>query len=391
MKPRTSIPLVALLLALMLLASVQLASRRAVAADRVIDLCNIGNTTLFVAMLVQTPAGGLSMDGWHAIAVGSCRRTNVSYRSELGFAVADATGRKRAQVYDRAQFPKAELYPIERSYCVDPQRDFHRDGDDFEDFMTCRPGEMLARFAFQAKPCSGGPLTLRIPADKDGDVLPFVDPSSVSSETPFQVALRGLAEQQARLGAGMEQRDLSPVAPWPAYFLRDLGIVIQPATHIVAVAAGSPASQAGIRRRDEIVRIDSTRIKSAWHARSLLVRTKPGETHTISYLRGGALFDVEVELAQLPDDLAATDLHPRRGWLGLEFEGAARVAGIIHRDNGAQLALADEIQRIGGVEFDGVDGLAQWLAGDRDHPTAILQVRRPATGKIFALQVDKLQ
>lgn len=360
-------------------------------AGSVLNLCNVGNTTLFVVTIGQTPPGGWAIDGWRIIDVSECQSVKISFHSMIGFAVAEASGRKGMQVYDRALFPSPSLRPTEWRYCVDPEKDFHREHNVLKGLSVCEAGEVLARFAFHVKPSEGEVLTLRIPADENGDVFPLLEPASFVPDASLVTAMRGLAEQQERLGFKMEQRDLLPITSWPAYYVRELGVVVRSETHAVSVAKGSPADRAGIHRRDEIVQIDDIKLKSAWHARSLLVRMRPGETHAISFLHGGELHKKEISLEALPADLASTDLHPRRGWLGIEFESSARVVAVIYQDGASDLELDDDIQKIGRVDFDGVDGLAQWLARDRGAPKVELQVWRASTGRIFVMSLDKLK
>lgn len=184
----------------------------------------------------------------------------------------------------------------------------------------------------------------------------------------------------------IERQDPLLVAYWRAF---DLGIVARPAMHATVVAKGSPANKAGLRRGDEILRIDDISLQSAWHARSLLVRTRHGETHTVTFLRDAELRQQDIVLAALPAQLAATELHPKQGWLGIEFESAARVVAVIYRGGTPHLELGDDIMKIGRSDFDGVDGLARWLARDVDGPTVELQVRR--RGQIMVTTMDKLK
>jgi hypothetical protein len=63
---------------------------------------------------------------------------------------------------------------------------------------------------------------------------------------------------------------------------------------------------------------------------------------------------------------------------------------MIYRDGTPHLELDDDIRRIGREDFDGVDGLAEWLNRDRGNPTVELQVWRPSIRKIIVLKLDKL-
>jgi len=305
------------------------------------------------------------------------------------------------QVYDGSIGPA--IAPTESSFCVDPTTDFHSRRDTWLGLRECQVGEALARFAFSFKPIPGNAVRVQIPADENGDIIPFQQTNTTAQSFPpfqpfhrlippdasFEIAMRGLAEQQERLRLRIEREDPTSIAYWRVFYFRNLGIVARPETHATAVAKGSPANKAGLRRGDEILRIDDIALQSAWHARSLLVRTRPGETHAITFLRDSELRRQDIVLAALPMHLAATELHPKQGWLGIEFESAARVVAVIYRDGTPHLELGDDIMKIGRSDFDGVDGLARWLARDVDGTIVELQVRR--RGKIMVMALDKLK
>jgi hypothetical protein len=373
-------------------------------ASSSINICNVGNTSLFVVMVGRAPGGGAAIDGWQDVEIGACRSVTMYLRSVLGFAVVGASGRKGMQVYDPALFLNPAVTATEWKYCVDPAKNFHREQKAFKGCI-CEAGQAQARFAFHVRPKDGETLTLRIPADKNGEIIPFERPTPLTPALPpfqqgawlptpdasFMIAMHGLAEQQERLGFRIEQSKLSPTTTWHAYYLRELGVVVRPETRAASVGRGSPAEKAGIRRGDEIAQFNGIELKSAWHARSLLARTRPGEMHTIVFLRGGQLHEAKIRLEALPANLAATDLHPEQGWLGIEFESAARVAGVIYRDGVPHLELDDDVQKIGRTDFDGVEGLAEWLARDHDAATVELEVWRRSAGKIMVMTLDKLE
>lgn len=377
-----------------------LALARAAEAKMTIEICNAGNTTLSVVTVTDGPAGGWAIDGWQSIPVGECRKVDTIFRLSIGFAITSAGGQRGMQVYDGNIDPAAT--PVESSYCVHPTGDFHSRRDRWLGLQECQAGEALARFAFSFKLIPSRSVRVHIPADENGDIIPFAPPkTSVQSFPPFQpfhrllppdasleLALRGLAEQQERLGLRIERQDPSSVAYWRSFYFRDLGIVARPETHAAAVAKGSPADKAGLRRGDEVLRIDDISVQSAWHARSLLMRTRPGETHTITLLRDAKLQQQDITLAALPPQLAATELHPKQGWLGVEFDSAARVVAAIFEDSTPHLELGDDIMKIGRSDFDGLDGLARWLAGDMDGAVE-LQVRRRS--QIIVMTLGKLK
>jgi PDZ domain len=374
---------------------------RAAEAKMTIEVCNAGNTTLSVVTLTDGPGGGWAIDGWQSIPVGACRKVDTIFKLSVGFAVTNANGQRGMQVYD-GNFDPA-VTPTDSSYCVRPNGDFHSRRDRWLGLGECQAGEALARFAFSFKLVPSRPVRVHIPADENGDIIPFQQPNTtVQSFPPFQpfhrllppdasfeLALRGLAEQQERLQLRFERLDPASVGYWRTFYFRDLGIVARPETHAAAVVKGSPADKAGLRRGDEILRIDDIGLQSAWQARSLLVRTRPGETHTLTVLRDGELRQKQITLIPLPPHLASTELHPNQGWLGIEFESAARVVAAIYRDEASHLELGDDIIKIGRSDFDGLDGLARWLARDMDGMAVELQVRR--RGQIMVLTMEKLE
>jgi uncharacterized membrane protein len=374
---------------------------RAAEAKMTIEVCNAGNTTLSVVTITDGPGGGWAIDGWQSIPVGACRKVDTIFKLSVGFAVTNADGQRGMQVYAGSIDPA--IAPTESSYCVNPTADFHSRRDTWLGLQECQAGEALARFAFNFKLRPSDAVRVQIPADENGDIIPFQAPrTSVQSFPPFQpfqrllspdasfeLALRGLVEQQERLRLRIERQAPSSVAYWRVFYFRDLGIVARPETHAAAVVKGSPAYKAGLRRGDEILRIDDISLQSAWHARSLLVRTRPGETHSVTIMRNGQLRQHEITLAALPPHLAATELHPKQGWLGIEFESAARVVAAIYRDDAPHLELGDDIIKIGRSDFDGLDGLSRWLARNVDSSAVELQVRR--RGQIMVVAIDKLK
>jgi len=389
--------LISSLLFQVLLIAVSLAPARAAEVTSVLNICNTGNTSLFVVVIGSTPRG-TTIDGWQKIDTGGCQSTTVSLHTILGFAIVAATGQKSMQVYDGSLALDPAFIPTEAKYCVYPDTNFH---DETAKISTiCRPGEVLARFAFHVKPRTGETLTLRIPSDKNGEVFPLTKPApfppfdpitlTPAPEARFLIAMKGLAEQQERLGFRIERADPPSVLAEHVYYIRELGVVARPETHAVSVDRDSPAEKAGIGLGDEIVRFDGIALKSAWHLRNLLARTKPGETHAIAFLHGRQLREMDVALEPMPARVAATDFHPEQGWLGIEAESGARVLGVTYREDTTHLEPDDDIQKIGGVDFDGVDGLAEWLARNTDAPMVELQVWRRSAGRILVISLGKL-
>ncbi|HKP27449.1 MAG TPA: PDZ domain-containing protein [Dongiaceae bacterium] len=377
---------------------------RAAEAKSTIEFCNSGNTALSIVTIGDHPKGGWVMGGWRTIQPSDCATVDTIFQLNVGVAITTAGGERGMQVYDPG-ISRAIFAPTASSYCVPATGDFWRRGETMLQFSECQAGDVLARFAFHLKCLPGEDTTIQIPADKDGEIIPFQQPRTATHSFPpfqpsnrllppdasFELALRGLAEQQERLRLRIERLDLTAVAYWRAFYFRELGIVARPESHATAVAKGSPADKAGLRRGDEILLIDDISLQSAWHARSLLTRTRPGESHSITFLRDAQLRQLDIVLTALPAQLAATELHPKQGWLGIEFESTVRVAAVVYQDGTPHLELGDDIIKIGRSDFDGVDGLARWLARDTDAKTAELQVRRKSTGQIVVMTLDKLK
>jgi PDZ domain-containing protein len=214
--------------------------------------------------------------------------------------------------------------PTEWISCVDPDKNFHHENKVLKGLCVCESGEVRARFAFHVKPKADETVTLRIPADKDGDIIPLVNPASLRPFEPnawvpepnarFVLAMRGLAEQQELLDFRIARRDPSLTKSWAARYIRGLGVVVRPETHAVSVIKDSPAYAAGIRQGDEITEIDGIKLNSAWHARSLLVRTRPGETHALTFSHAGEIHTRQITLDALPANLALTERHDLSGW-----------------------------------------------------------------------------
>lgn len=69
---------------------------------------------------------------------------------------------------------------------------------------------------------------------------------------------------------------------------------------VASVAAGSPAAKAGLRRRDIITEVDGTAIQSDSGLAQVLNQHKPGDTITLTVLRGTQKLSVKVTLGEMP-------------------------------------------------------------------------------------------
>jgi len=374
-------------------------------AKSTIRLCNAGNTAIALMTIGDAAGGGWVIDGWQPVAMGECHAFDLIFNLKIGVAVVKAGRLRGMQVYDPSLAADLQPGPVspDNAYCVSPNRNFRRSERTLQQLQDCKEGEALARIAFNIRLWPNETATIQIPSDGNGEIAHFRFPAPAFSSFPpfkpndrsplpnavFALAMKGLAEQQERLGFRIAQREPEPNAAWSAYYLRDLGVVVRPVTHAVSVAKGSPAGKAGILPGSEIVRIGDVVLQSAWHARGLLTRTRPGDIRTVTFQQNGVFRTARITLAPLPPALAATELHPNQGWLGVEFESAARVLATIYQDGRPHLELGDDIIKIDRSDFDGVDGLARWFARNADGTTVELQVRR--RGQFMVMALEKLR
>jgi S1-C subfamily serine protease len=64
--------------------------------------------------------------------------------------------------------------------------------------------------------------------------------------------------------------------------------------------AGSPAERAGLQSGDVLRLIDGQRIRSSQTVVAVVGKKKPGETVTLTVLRGETNLELEIELAKRP-------------------------------------------------------------------------------------------
>ncbi len=82
---------------------------------------------------------------------------------------------------------------------------------------------------------------------------------------------------------------------------RQLGVNAQNGIVIGAVAAGSPAAQAGLRARDVITAADGQQLTDESSLAQILGQRKPGDTVPLAVLRGGQQLTVQVTLGTAPN------------------------------------------------------------------------------------------
>ena len=139
---------------------------------------------------------------------------------------------------------------------------------------------------------SGGPLldsrgdvvgvTSQIESDSGGnDGVGFAIPSNTVKSIVAQLLANGKAEH-AYLGVALQTPSRGSGA------------------EVGRVTSGSPAARAGLKAGDVITVLDGRRIASPDELVVAVNEKKPGESVTVTYLRGGASHTVHLELGTRP-------------------------------------------------------------------------------------------
>jgi len=116
-----------------------------------------------------------------------------------------------------------------------------------------------------------------------------------------------------------------------------LGLKEQTGALVAEVQEGTPAAKAGVQAGDAILSVDGEKLKDARDLSRRIASKQPGAKVQLQVMRDGKERTVSVELAKLPDQVAAAN-QPRRGGdkpedgqsqqqLGLTLAPAASVAG----------------------------------------------------------------
>jgi serine protease Do len=97
------------------------------------------------------------------------------------------------------------------------------------------------------------------------------------------------------------------IQPVTAEIQESLNLKTQEGALVGEVQPGLPADQAGIKSGDIIVDVDGTQIKTVRELQRKIAAFRPDQTVKIKVIRGGKEQTIEVKLAKLPDQQAATD------------------------------------------------------------------------------------
>ncbi|HTD76049.1 MAG TPA: trypsin-like peptidase domain-containing protein, partial [Chloroflexota bacterium] len=152
---------------------------------------------------------------------------------------------------------------------------------------------------------SGGPLVsldgqvIGINTLVAGQAEPGVPAQGIGFAISIQTA-RPIADQLVTSGRavhpylGIRYGALTPAAA------AQLGVSVQNGVVIGGVVPGSPAASAGLRPRDVITAIDGQQLSDESSLAEILSQKKPGDTVTLTVIRGGQQQDVSATLGDAP-------------------------------------------------------------------------------------------
>jgi serine protease Do len=121
--------------------------------------------------------------------------------------------------------------------------------------------------------------------------LGFAIPINTAQAVALQIIQTG---QVVRPYLGISYQAISPE------IAQVYNLPAQYGVYVTAVAANSPASQAGLRRGDIIVSIDNTTFDDTHYYLNTLLTFKPGDQVTLGVVRNGKTITVQATLAQAP-------------------------------------------------------------------------------------------
>ncbi len=185
----------------------------------------------------------------------------------------------------------------------------------------------------------------------------FAVPSNMAREIMEQLKTNG---KVIRGWLGVTMQDLTPG-------LADkFGLAVAEGALISDLAPGSPASKAGIRRGDTIVRFGGKTVESPASLKNMVAETGPGRVVRVEVLRGRQKLHIRVALGQYPVDLAQNEelMAPRAQIHMSAFSGLGVVD--LTRDITRQLGLpaGEKGVVISDVDEDSPSGTGGLRRGD---------------------------
>jgi len=82
----------------------------------------------------------------------------------------------------------------------------------------------------------------------------------------------------------------------------DTGVVIDSGNNQPAVFPNSPAADAGLKQGDVITEVDGTPVNADTDLAELMLPHQPGDTVTLTVLRGSSKQQIDVKLGTLPEN-----------------------------------------------------------------------------------------
>lgn len=152
---------------------------------------------------------------------------------------------------------------------------------------------------------SGGPLV-----DLNGNVIGIntlvagqAEPGVPAQGIGFAIAIstaKPIADQLVATGRAVHPYLGIRYAPLTPAIATQLGITAKQGAVIGQVMSGSPAAAAGLRPRDVITQIDGTPLQTESSLAQIVNSHKPGDTITLTVLRGNQTLSIRVTLGEMP-------------------------------------------------------------------------------------------
>jgi serine protease DegQ len=130
-----------------------------------------------------------------------------------------------------------------------------------------------------------------IPPSQGAVSIGFAIPAQTVVNVVNQLLTSGRAEHAFM---GIQPGDLTPE------IAQQLGVKASGGVVVLAVVSGGPAAKAGLEPGDVITAINGEQLENVEDFLAALRPLRPGDTVTVTYLRGGAKHDVKVQLTDRP-------------------------------------------------------------------------------------------
>jgi len=154
--------------------------------------------------------------------------------------------------------------------------------------------------------------------------------------------------------------------------------------YVAQVVSNGPADEAGVQEGDIIVAINDQPVSRFEDLISYLFRsTTPDQAVTLHLLRGGEAMDLDVTVAQRPQEAEARQGNGEESEMTVGISEAIRAATTAVRD----ADLMDEVESAS-AKADVVDGRPVWIVTLTDQDQSATVTVDGATGEVLELNVD---